>query len=164
MKLLFFITILFLSSTLQGQQSLEKLLKQHTKGTVAYITPQELSMPKTSVILLDARERTEFEVSHLKNAIHIGYNDFKMSSFQKEILEKDTEIVVYCSLGIRSEVIADSLLKAGYLHVRNLFGGIFEWKNNGFPVYNSEERATDSIHAFSKEWGKWLKKGIKVYE
>ncbi|MFB9105669.1 rhodanese-like domain-containing protein [Algibacter miyuki] len=77
---------------------------------------------------------------------------------------KDTQIVVYCSLGIRSESIADSLKQAGYTHVENLYGGIFEWKNNNFPVYNSEEKETDSIHTFNKAWSKWLKKGIKIYE
>jgi len=33
---------------------------------------------------------------------------------------------VYCSLGIRSEVIAKKLKKAGYTNVFNLYGGIFE--------------------------------------
>jgi hypothetical protein len=45
-----------------------------------------------------------------------------------------------------------------------LYGGIFEWKNNDFPVFNSEGKETDKIHAFSKEWSKYLYNGIKIYE
>jgi hypothetical protein len=45
-----------------------------------------------------------------------------------------------------------------------LFGGIFEWKNNNFTVYNSKEEATENVHAFSKDWSKWLLKGKKVYD
>jgi len=71
---------------------------------------------------------------------------------------------VYCSLGIRSEDIAEKLKKAGYNNVLNLYGGIFEWKNKDFTVYNSEGTQTEKIHTFSKEWSKWLTKGIKVYE
>ena len=48
--------------------------------------------------------------------------------------------------------------------ISNLFGGIFEWKNNGFKVYDSINTVTENVHIFSKEWSKWLTKGEKVYE
>ena len=117
-----------------------------------------------TAIILDSRELNEYKTSHLKNAIHVGYDNFNIDSLQKKIPNKDSRIVVYCSVGIRSESIADSLKLAGYSQVKNLFGGIFEWKNHNFPVYNIEEKETDSVHTFSKTWSKWLKKGVKVYE
>ena len=46
----------------------------------------------------------------------------------------------------------------------NLYGGIFEWINNDFKIYNSEEKETDSVHTFRKTLGKWLVKGTKVYD
>lgn len=70
---------------------------------------------------------------------------------------------MYCSLGIRSEHIAEKLKKRGYTSVYNLYGGIFEWKNKDYKVYDSNEKETDNIHAYSKAWSKWLKKGNKVY-
>jgi len=72
--------------------------------------------------------------------------------------------VVYCSLGIRSETIAHKLIKKGYTNVYNLYGGIFEWKNNDFVVLDTEGSETEKVHAFNKNWGKWLTKGKKVYE
>ncbi|MFT5242356.1 MAG: rhodanese-related sulfurtransferase [Glaciecola sp.] len=146
-----------------SQESLDELLRQYNKNTVPYISVQELVMPKTEAVILDAREQSEYEISHLKDAIFVGYDHFNLEQTTQLLKEKDQAIVVYCSLGIRSETIANRLKKAGYTNVRNLYGGIFEWKNNNFEVYNSEDKKTDSIHAFSKAWSKWLLKGTKVY-
>ena len=66
--------------------------------------------------------------------------------------------------GIRSEDIAIKLKKEGYKNVKNLFGGIFEWKNNNLKIYNQKNQTTDSIHAFSKKWSKWLKNGKLVFD
>ena len=52
----------------------------------------------------------------------------------------------------------------GFENVRNLYGGIFQWKNQDKPVVDTKGIKTDSVHTYSKAWSKWLKKGIKVYE
>ncbi len=147
-----------------AQKPLDHLLKAHNTNAVPYITVQELAMPKTKAIVLDARELAEYKVSHLKDAIHVGFNTFNIDTVSKTLTDKNQAIVVYCSLGIRSEDVASQLKKAGYTNVQNLYGGIFEWKNNNFDVYNAEEKVTDSVHAFSKAWGKWLLNGTKVYQ
>lgn len=147
-----------------SQESLDDVLKRHNSNQVPYISVEELAMPKTDAAILDARELNEYQVSHLKDAIHVGYDNFQLETIATQIPNKDQEIVVYCSLGIRSEVVANKLKKAGYTNVRNLYGGIFEWKNKNFNVVNATEKETDSIHVFSKSWSRWLKKGIKVYE
>jgi rhodanese-related sulfurtransferase len=146
-----------------GQKTLEELLKVHNNNAVPYISVQELAMPKTEAVILDAREPEEYKVSHLKDAIFVGFNTFDLETTTPQLHNKQQHIVVYCSLGIRSETIAEKLKKAGYTNVYNLYGGIFEWKNEDFPVYNAAEQETDSVHAFSKVWGKWLLKGVKVY-
>ncbi|MBP0903503.1 rhodanese-like domain-containing protein [Mariniflexile gromovii] len=163
MKQLFLILIALTASAGFSQNSLSDLLNKYNKKNIAYISVQELTMPKTNAVILDARETNEFNTSHIKNAIHVGYNHFNIESIQTLIPDKTTPIVVYCSIGIRSETIAHKLKKQGYAHVSNLYGGIFEWKKNDFPVYDSEEKLTDEVHVFSKEWGKWLTKGKQVY-
>jgi len=147
-----------------AQKSLSELLKQENNQSIPYISVQELAMPKTKAILLDTREGKEFEVSHLKDAIHAGYDHFNLDSIVSILPNKDDKIVVYCSLGIRSEDIAEKLKKVGYTNIQNLYGGIFEWKNNDFPIFNSEEKQTEKVHTFNKDWSKWLIKGIKIYE
>ena len=126
---------------------------------------QELAMPKTKAIILDAREPKEYKTSHIKNAVLVGYDYFNLDSISEKLPKnKDEKIVVYCSLGIRSETIGEKLKKAGYTNVYNLYGGIFEWKNKNFSVYNSEENETENVHTFNEAWSQWLLKGNKVYE
>jgi len=52
----------------------------------------------------------------------------------------------------------------GYKNVYNLYGGIFEYKNNGGKVVDNQNKETDKIHTYNKEWSVYLKKGIKIYE
>ena len=70
---------------------------------------------------------------------------------------------MYCSLGVRSEDIAEKLKEAGYTNVLNLYGGIFEWKNNNNKVFDAYEKETEDVHTCTQEWSKWLIKGTKVY-
>lgn len=139
------------------------MLKKYNSGDVPYTSVQELRMHQLNneVIVLDAREIEEYEVSHLKNSLFVGYNDFQISSLDS--IPKDKKIVVYCSLGIRSENIGRKLQKAGFSQVENLYGGIFKWKNADYPVYDSEEIKTNKVHAFSKQWSKWLENAEKIY-
>lgn len=160
---LYIITLVSLSGF--SQKTLSKLLNQHNSESIPYINVNDLKNNNSDIIFLDAREQKEYNISHIKNAIFVGYDFFNIDSINKnKALKKDSKIIVYCSLGIRSEDIAEKLKKAGYTNVENLYGGIFEWKNNNLPVYNTKEKETDSIHVFSKNWSKWLKKGIKTYE
>ena len=113
------------------------------------------------IILLDAREPKEYQVSHLAGAQNVGYDNFDIKKLKK--IPKNSKIVVYCSVGYRSEKVGEKLQKAGYKNVQNLYGSIFEWINEGFPVVDATGKPTENIHAFNKIWGVWLKKGRKVY-
>jgi rhodanese-related sulfurtransferase len=113
-----------------------------------------------SIVFLDARERREYDVSHLRGARHVGYDAFDPRALDG--LPRTQRVVVYCSVGYRSEKISEKLLAAGFTNVANLYGGIFEWVNQGHPVYDGAGR-TDAVHAYDRVWGVWLKKGKKVY-
>ena len=78
-------------------------------------------------------------------------------------IQKNSRIIVYCSVGYRSERIGEQLLANGYSNVTNLYGGIFEWVNSDYPVVDTNNVKTNKVHAYSKLWGKWLKNGEKVY-
>lgn len=155
---------LLISINTFSQSNLKNLLKKYNTESVPYISVDTLQTISDNVILLDAREKKEFKVSHLKNAQFVGYEKFNLKKTIKKLPNKNAKIVVYCSLGVRSEDVAEKLKKAGYTNVLNLYGGIFEWKNNGNTVYNSKEIATEKVHTFNLDWSKWLLKGEKVYE
>lgn len=162
-KLILYITVLF-SGFAFSQETLPELLNKYNTKSIPYITVQELAMPKTNAILLDAREQKEYDTSHIKGAIYVGYDFYNFEAISDTLQDKNQEIVVYCSLGIRSEDIAEKLKAEGFTNVKNLYGGIFEWKNKDFKVYDLEEKETENVHTFNEEWSKWLLKGIKIYE
>lgn len=139
-----------------------EMLQGMYKETVPLIYPAQLQDPAAQeYLLLDTRETDEFEVSHIPGALHAGY-----LSFDKKLvrdLPRDTPIVVYCSVGYRSERIGEKLQKMGFSQVYNLYGGIFSWKNEGHEVVNAQGKPTERVHAYNKDWGQWLMKGEKVY-
>jgi len=137
------------------------MLKALYKETVPTITVPELRKTSTAV-LLDTRAKAEYDVSHLPGARWVGYTDFDLSRVQD--IPKNANVVVYCSVGYRSEKIGEKLQTAGYQHVHNLYGSLFEWVNQGNPVVDSSGKPTQRVHAFSRSWGIWLHRGEKVYE
>jgi 3-mercaptopyruvate sulfurtransferase SseA len=72
-------------------------------------------------------------------------------------------VVVYCSVGYRSERVGERLKALGFRDVRNLYGGIFQWVNEGRPVYNATG-PTRQVHPYSALWSTWLRQGEAVYK
>lgn len=145
-----------------SQKSIDQTLEKFNRNTVTYISVDELKS-LNGVALLDTRKKEEYIISKIENAIWVGHKKFRIDSVQKIIPNKNTPIIVYCSIGVRSENIGEKLLQAGYSNVKNLYGGIFEWKNKGNPVFDNQNNQTEKVHAFSKHWGKLLTNAEKIY-
>lgn len=136
-------------------------LQRVYKASMPTITIQEyLQMDTDSVSVLDVREQQEFQVSHLRHARNTGFIWFDMRDIYD--IPKDKVIVVYSAIGDRSQRIAEMLIRSGYKKVYNLYGGIFEWVNQGYPVYTKQDVQTSQIHIYKKDLGIWLKRGTKV--
>ena len=131
------------------------------KESVPFVSVAALKA-EPAPVLLDTRTSAEFAVSHLQGARWVGYDDFSLSRVRD--LPKDTPIVMYCSIGVRSEKIGAQLHAAGFSRVRNLYGGLFEWVNQGNPVFSAPNLPTQRVHAYSPTWGIWLRRGQKVYK
>ena len=157
--ILYFGLLIFSSNFLFAQKTIERTLEKFNKKSVPYITVEELQNSK-DVILLDAREKKEFDVSHIKNAIYVGYKNFNLDSITEK--NKNKKIIVYCSIGVRSEDIGEKLIAKGYTNVYNLYGGIFRWVDHDYPVFDTTNNQTNKIHAFSKYWSKLVTNGDKV--
>ena len=141
-----------------------QLLEKMYRKTVPLLTVGQaarLQAQDKQVLFLDTREKAEYQVSHIKNAVWVGYRDFSLQRVAG--IPRQTPVVVYCSVGYRSEKIGEKLLQAGFTNVHNLYGSIFEWVNQGYPVFKSPTEQTSQVHAYSRSWGKWLRKGVKVY-
>ena len=145
------------------EQAYVLFLKGIYSGSVPLISPEELQkkVQTTQLVLLDTRSEKEYSVSHLEGALLVDYAQFEVRQLQA--IPKHTPIVVYCSVGYRSERVGEKLQAAGYTDVQNLYGGLFEWVNQGRPVYAAHGK-TNKVHGHSRSWGMWLRKGEKVYD
>lgn len=122
--------------------------------TVDVISVTDLKDSTAQYLILDARELDEYLVSHIPGAIHIGHEEPKWDALEK--IDKDRKIVIYCSIGYRSEIIGEQLIKKGYTNTRNLYGSIFEWANQGCNLEDPRDRLTNRVHTYNKKWSKWL--------
>jgi rhodanese-related sulfurtransferase len=163
MQKLFLFTFLLLVNTVFAQKTIDAVLQKYNTGKVAYISVAD-AKKLDKAVFLDAREKEEFKVSHIQKAAFVGFDHFNEKNFKALKIDKKTVIVVYCSVGVRSEKIGLRLQKMGYTNVYNLFGGIFEWKNENGLVYDHNNLETNKIHCYSITWSQYLTSGECAYD
>lgn len=110
-------------------------------------------------LLLDARPPEEFALGHLAGARCAADLDRALAG-----VAPDDEIVVYCSVGMRSSALAQALTERGFTHVANLEGGIFRWVNEGGATWASgaeggSDTRVDAVHPYDERWGTLLAPG-----
>jgi sulfur-carrier protein adenylyltransferase/sulfurtransferase len=102
------------------------------------VTPLQLKRKldsKPGVVLLDVRDRHEYDLCHIKGAKLIPLPELRERLGE---LDKRAETVVYCHVGTRSGRAVDLLSAEGFSSVRNLAGGIRAWADDvdhSMPVY-----------------------------
>ena len=134
-----FVTFLVALSLLSacGKSPSESGSTQTTQatGSIAQVDAAKFKKLTESpnALILDVRTAAEVAEGHLPNAVNI---DIYGSDFMAKVQElpKDREILVYCTVGARSQQAADILSKQGFAKVYNLDGGIVAWQRNGFEV------------------------------
>jgi UPF0176 protein len=81
-------------------------------------------------IVVDMRNYYEYEVGHFENALEVSSDTFREQlPMAVEMLaeEKDRNIIMYCTGGIRCEKASAYLLHNGFTNVYHLEGGIIEY-------------------------------------
>jgi rhodanese-related sulfurtransferase len=106
------------------------------------------------VIIIDARRKEEFNVSHISGAKNIPYNSKDPLKYLTNI-KPDNHIVVYCSVGYRSSILARKLQTLGFKEVHNLEGSIFKWANEGRPLVQNHT-SVHKVHPYNTRWGSLL--------
>lgn len=138
----------------------DKKVAKTLSHSVDFMSPAQLDQIKNNAFILDTREVEEYQVSHIPNAHYASYSDFDIEPYLD--LPRDTTLVVYCSIGYRSEKIGEKLQKAGFTKVYNLYGSLFEWANQGYPLENEEGDTTLQVHTYNKDWSKWVNEDGKL--
>lgn len=70
-------------------------------------------------LIIDVREPFEFSTGHVKGAVNIPPAELMAGAKKLEDVAKDTEIVLYCISGSRSNASMHYLRQMGYTNLSN---------------------------------------------
>lgn len=108
-------------------------LIDEAKGRIREVTPKEVMADNDpNVVLLDVRERNEWNLGHLPNAMHLPRGS--METKIEALVPRDKHVVIYCQSGNRSALAADTLQQMGYTDVASMSRGIIGWVDDGGDV------------------------------
>ena len=78
------------------------------------------------LVIVDVREPTLFSKGHIPGAINLPYPGVRKSALVQ--LKPDQEIVFICHGGPMGDEMVNKLSARGYNNVRNLTGGMDDWR------------------------------------
>ena len=102
------------------------------KGKYVNAAQMNALLEKEDTIVIDMRNHYEYEVGHFINALEIPSDTFReqlpmAAEMMKE--NKDKNIIMYCTGGIRCEKASAYMLHEGFKNVFHLEGGIINYAN-----------------------------------
>jgi glyoxylase-like metal-dependent hydrolase (beta-lactamase superfamily II)/rhodanese-related sulfurtransferase len=92
---------------------------------------------KCGIVVLDVRERDEFEKGHVQGARHLPRGQLELRVNQ-ELTDPTLRILVYCEFGRISTLATATLRQMGFEGAVALDGGMKAWRDAGYPVVASE--------------------------
>jgi len=111
---------------------------QYRSSAGKSVGPQQAVMliNRANAIVVDVRDKKEFEVGHVVGAINIPLAKMqqRLSELEKH---KDKHIVLVCKMGQHSSEAYKTLNNAGFTNVVKLAGGVTEWKAQSLPLVQS---------------------------
>ncbi|MFO8152171.1 MBL fold metallo-hydrolase [Thioalkalivibrio sp.] len=115
---------------------------------------QELIASDPRHVLIDVRTQTEVALtggmirSHRTLNLPRGWLEFHI---ERELLDPDTPIVVYCGQNLRSPPAAMTLQQMGFTNVHNYPDGFFEWRDAGLPVWVADKAPESFLYSMPQE-------------
>jgi len=117
----------FCGVEVEGAEAIQEPVRQITP-----LALEALLQEGPAPFILDVREPYEWEIGNLERegATHIPYGQI---SARLDELPPEGPIVVYCRLGVRSALVAQTLMNRGFSDVYNLKGGYDRWADQVDP-------------------------------
>jgi adenylyltransferase/sulfurtransferase len=129
------------------------------RDVVPEVTPEQVhARPRSERrVLLDVRERYEFEEGHIEGATHLS-KGFLETQVEDRVPDRSAPITLYCAGGVRSLLAARALHDMGYERVESMAGGFGAWKAKGYDfviprALSAEQKQRYSRHLLIPEVG-----------
>lgn len=111
-----------------------------------------------AVLVLDVRERAEYDVSHVPEARWISMATLEQDGLPAD-WPRDRAVLTYCTIGYRSGVAARVLADQG-IDARSIVGGILALAADGQPL-TDETGPTRRVHTWKKSFAWMLPRGFE---
>ncbi len=118
-----------LVGTLEG--GIEAWAQEYPVETMKSMDTKELRERLDEVMLIDVRQRSEWDEGHIPGAIHF---EGGRVAWEELPFPHDKPLVIQCSSGNRSMSVSSVLRRRGYHNVIQIEGGIKQWEKNGFEI------------------------------
>ena len=98
----------------------------------ALANQHEVGLGQQEIVLVDVREKHEWNEGHIPGAIHVP-RGFLELQIEEAVPDKSKTVVLYCAGGVRSLIAGQTLKQMGYQNPISMSGGFGQWKGNGLP-------------------------------
>ncbi|PIE62236.1 MAG: MBL fold metallo-hydrolase [Desulfobacter postgatei] len=98
------------------------------------ISPQQLQrlLGPDCPLILDVRTPAEWNSGRIGQSKHLPLTQILDGKMPE--VDKDSEIILQCGTGYRSNIAASFLKKSGFTRLKSLAGGLFAWANANLPL------------------------------
>src|SRR5256885_4880414 len=92
----------------------------------------EAGRDKQDIVLVDVREKNEWNEGYIPGAIHVP-RGFLELQIEEAVPDKSKTVVLYCAGGVRSLMAGKTLQEMGYGKAISMSGGFGGWEGPGDP-------------------------------
>jgi sulfur-carrier protein adenylyltransferase/sulfurtransferase len=100
------------------------------------------ALASNGAVLVDVREKPEWAVGTARGAVLIPRGSLEREA-PRALPDKGRTVLVYCQMGMRSLLAAETLERLGYRDVRSVAGGFRAWCAAGLPTAHADDGLSD---------------------
>ena len=113
--------------------------REYPVETIPGMDAKELRERLDEVMLIDVRQRSEWDAGHIPGAIHF---EGGRVAWEELPFPYDKPLAIQCSSGNRSMSVSSVLRRRGYRNVIQVEGGIKQWEKHGFAIAKDQARSS----------------------
>ncbi len=115
----------------------------------ALANQHEAGPDQQEIVLVDVREKHEWNEGHVPGAIHVP-RGFLELQIEEAVPDKSKIVVLYCAGGVRSLIAGTTLQQMGYKTPISMSGGFGQWKANGYPLVQPRTMSKAQSRRYSR--------------
>lgn len=106
-------------------------MAEEARQRIRELSPDEVkARVKAGAVVIDVRDKDEFEQKHLDGAVNISRGTLEMR-ISEVVPDKNAQVICYCAGGNRGALATDTLVRMGYRNACSIAGGLRGYESSG---------------------------------